>query len=345
MKRIAHLTLAALVALYGSIAEIQGQTSKLTKYNVDTSKLSVSGISSGACFATQFHVAYSSIIMGMGSWAGTPFNCYTHWLLSCMNSPSIIDVDKLKDDTLAMGQAGEIDPTGNMLMDKVYIHHGADDTTVRPLASEKMQEYYLNFVNPNNVVLKNDLAATHCITTDYDIGEFTRCGTTNSKLYIEDCDYDSVTAMFTHFFGTGVNSPNSPGSAPQGSLVKFDQTEFFPSSDADAASMDDEGYIYVPANCRDGVMQCKLHIFFHGCSMNFDELGTDFITDSGFEEVADANNIIIMFPQTIKLALGNPFGCWNWFGYNSDLAGGDFAKKDAIQMKGMYDMLARAAGL
>ena len=245
-----------------------------------------------------------------------------------------------------MDAAGEIDPVANMLFDKVYIHHGTDDTTVRPLASEKMAEYYQEFIgDPNNIVLKNDIAATHCITTDYDIGEFTRCGVTNDKLYIEECGYDSVTAMFTHFFGSGIHVPNTPGSTPLGTLVKFDQTEFFPSNDAGAASMDDEGYVYVPANCIDGVMQCKLHIFFHGCSMNFDILGTDFITDSGLEEVADANNIIIMFPQTIKQTGGNPFGCFNWFGYNSDLLGGAFAKKDAIQMKGVYDMLARAAGL
>ena len=39
-------------------------------YNVDKTKISCSGISSGASMAQQFHVAYSSIIMGVGSVAG-----------------------------------------------------------------------------------------------------------------------------------------------------------------------------------------------------------------------------------------------------------------------------------
>ncbi|KAK3577428.1 hypothetical protein CHS0354_032276 [Potamilus streckersoni] len=39
-------------------------------YNVDKSQVSVSGISSGACFATQFHVIHSAQIMGVGIIAG-----------------------------------------------------------------------------------------------------------------------------------------------------------------------------------------------------------------------------------------------------------------------------------
>ena len=40
------------------------------QYNVDKSQISVSGISSGAAFATQIHVIYSSHIMGIGMVAG-----------------------------------------------------------------------------------------------------------------------------------------------------------------------------------------------------------------------------------------------------------------------------------
>lgn len=40
------------------------------QYNVDKSQISVSGISSGAAFATQMHVIYSSTFMGIGMIAG-----------------------------------------------------------------------------------------------------------------------------------------------------------------------------------------------------------------------------------------------------------------------------------
>ena len=40
------------------------------QYNVDKSQISVSGVSSGAAFATQIHVIFSSHIMGIGMIAG-----------------------------------------------------------------------------------------------------------------------------------------------------------------------------------------------------------------------------------------------------------------------------------
>jgi len=39
-------------------------------YKVDRNKISVSGISSGGAMATQLHVAYSSVFMGVGIIAG-----------------------------------------------------------------------------------------------------------------------------------------------------------------------------------------------------------------------------------------------------------------------------------
>ena len=39
-------------------------------YNVDSGQVSVSGISSGAAMATQFHVAHSRDVMGVGTIAG-----------------------------------------------------------------------------------------------------------------------------------------------------------------------------------------------------------------------------------------------------------------------------------
>ena len=50
--------------------------------------------------------------------------------------------------------------------------------------------------------------------------------------------------------------------------------------------------------------------------------------------------------QVIKKSLGgNPYGCWNWFGYLSDLMGEKYAQKDAVQMLGVYKMIERAANL
>src|SRR5215213_1995149 len=43
--------------------------------NLDRSSITVSGLSSGAFFAHQFHVAYSSLVKGAGIVAGGPYGC------------------------------------------------------------------------------------------------------------------------------------------------------------------------------------------------------------------------------------------------------------------------------
>ena len=48
------------------------------------------------------------------------------------------------------------------------------------------------------------------------------------------------------------------------------------------------------------LLSCRLHVFFHGCTMSADENGTEFIENSGILEMADANNIVALFPQ-VKL--------------------------------------------
>ena len=49
-------------------------------------------------------------------------------------------------------------------------------------------------------------------------------------------------------------------------------------------------------------------------------IGSEFIETAGFMEVADSNDMVIIFPSTIARALiANPNGCFNWIGYLGDL--------------------------
>ena len=64
------------------------------------------------------------------------------------------------------------------------------------------------------------------------------------------------------------------------------------------------------------VLECKLHVAFHGCLQGKQLIGTEFIQHSGFNQVADANDIIILYPQTKVTIVSNmnPNGCWDWWG-------------------------------
>ena len=45
-------------------------------------------------------------------------------------------------------------------------------------------------------------------------------------------------------------------------------------------------------------------------------INDDYIRHGGYNEVADLNDIIILYPQAIKTEVPvNPEGCWDWWGY------------------------------
>ena len=62
-----------------------------------------------------------------------------------------------------------------------------------------------------------------------------------------------------------------------------------------------------------------------------------FATKAGYLEVAELNNIIVVFPQVVpSLAWPtNPMGCWDWWGYSSL----SYATKTAPQMSGVKKMI------
>lgn len=57
---------------------------------------------------------------------------------------------------------------------------------------------------------------------------------------------------------------------------------------------------------------CRLHIAFHGCAQTLDDINTTFVTETGYNRWAEANNIVVLYPQA-KATLTNPEGCWDWY--------------------------------
>ena len=60
-RRWVH-SIFAVALLFGSAEDVAAQTAPLTRYNVDASQTSVSGLSSGGYMAVQFEVAFSSLV-------------------------------------------------------------------------------------------------------------------------------------------------------------------------------------------------------------------------------------------------------------------------------------------
>jgi poly(3-hydroxybutyrate) depolymerase len=65
---------------------VAAANARLRSYNVDSSRISVSGISSGGFMAVQLHVAYSSLFKGVGVVAGGPYYCAQDQFTSALTS-------------------------------------------------------------------------------------------------------------------------------------------------------------------------------------------------------------------------------------------------------------------
>jgi poly(3-hydroxybutyrate) depolymerase len=82
--------------------------------------------------------------------------------------------------------------------------------------------------------------------------------------------------------------------------------------------MAETGYVYVPDACARQA-PCRVHIALHGCKQYAGLIADHYVRHAGYNEWADANNIIVLYPQTIAgnplLDPGTPFnpnGCWDW---------------------------------
>ncbi len=60
---------------------------------------------------------------------------------------------------------------------------------------------------------------------------------------------------------------------------------------------------------------------FHGCLQSRQKLGREFALNSGYNQVADSNNMIILYPQIKGDRLTNPYDCWDWIGYSDQYFG------------------------
>ena len=301
---------------------------KLSAYNADPSQSTVSGISSGGFMAVQMHVAYSaSFKTGAAIFAGGPFYC-TQGSVStaqgaCMNAlPSGPDTATSISTTNSYASAGSIDATSNLTTTKVYMWSGTSDTVVKQAVMDALKTYYLNWVPSANIIYDNTHAAGHAwISPDASAS----CSA-QADPYMNNCSTDAEQTFLTQMYGT-LNAKNT--GTLSGSYIEFDQSEFFDDKNPAAHSVANTGWLYVPSSCAAN-KACKVHIAYHGCVQYYGKVGNKFVTQSGINEWADTNNIIVVYPQTIASNSNpsNPNGCWDWWAYDDT----NFAKKTGRQM-------------
>ena len=338
LKQIA--TLAFVVStVCGAIGAAQNS---LGSYNVNIKETSVSGISSGADMAVQFAVAHSSNIKGVGALAGGPYYCAQDDVNkatgSCMiGAPPDVMLLKQKADDWA--KQGEIDSTSNLAAQKVWILSGYNDGVVKTPVVDALVKFYSLYSDSKagNIYYKNDLPAAHAQLTSWSKAQ--ACNVTGGD-FMDNCNYDAAGLILQHSYGT--LNPRKTGTL-SGKVIEFRQSEFF-SGSSSSIGMDETAYVYVPNSCAHQE-PCRVHIAFHGCGQNAKTIGSDFYEHAGYNEWADSNNMIVLYPQTkatsysFGLAPTNPLGCWDWWGYTDS----NYAQKDGRQIMAVEKMLERLA--
>lgn len=319
----------------------------LASYKVDIHQTSVSGVSSGGAMAVQMHVAHSSIMRGVGVIAGVAYDCTNSALLSvearfarapdCMNG-SFAAAFSIGRTTVAAGVAGAIDdPATNLPRQKVWLFSGYNDGLVRRGAMNAVATYYKHYVSIGNVFYKNNNQASHALITD-NYGGPCLSFTQN---WINNCNYDAAGRLLEHIYGHLNQRVGS--SALSSSPQEFDQREFVTGGNPELVGLADTGYVYVPAACK--TQTCRVHVVFHGCLQNSGTVDDAVAAHAGYNEWADANNLIVLYPQTVTTVLPfNPNGCWDWWGLSDLLPlNADFARKTGYQISAVRAMLDRLA--
>jgi poly(3-hydroxybutyrate) depolymerase len=347
---------------------------------LDARAITVSGISSGAFFAHQFHIAYSSLVKGAGIVAGGPYACaddadsvtppnpfevalVPRRVVAALAVCTDFSTKDFKDggwqfpakasahysQTAAKREqaAGKIDDPKNLADSRVWIFRGHVDEVV-PLTTvqELVKLYELMGVPAANVQLKDGPDAKHGMPIDaLAAGSAKHCEPPEASFLVK-CDYGAAEQLLPFLYPGAVAPP--AGAKASGRIVRFDQTAFFDAND-ESASLNASGYLYVPPDCENNAPSaapCRLHVAFHGCDQYVGRIGEAFVREVGYNVWADANRLVILYPQTTQWLrpftdpagfTANPKGCWDWWGYSGE----QYLTHDGTQMKAVRAMIAR----
>ena len=286
--------------------------------------------------AVQYEVAFSASTMGIGVVAGGPYYC--SGLLGLMGAASCMDGngDATLSQTAAVTFAASqwIDPVANIAAAKVYLFSGTDDKTVAPPTMAATKSFYsLMGVPDSNLQYVSTFPAGHAFISASEGND--DCSATKTP-YVNKCSAQSVLynqpeAILTQIYGKLAPKGASVAAAP----VPFDQTEF----GALTAGMADTGFVYVPSACHGASAKCAVHVVFHGCEQAEDKVGDAVYGKLGYNEVADTNGIIVLYPQinSTVLPMSNPKGCWDWWGYTTP----NYPLQNGAQMAAVRAMVKR----
>ncbi|MBN9265554.1 MAG: poly(3-hydroxybutyrate) depolymerase [Hyphomicrobium sp.] len=288
----------------------------------------VSGVSSGAYMAGQFHLAHSRIVTGAALIAGGPYGCAQSVYTRGIFGPGSALINASRAINGCMGNDLAACPLDTMIGDRMYIFSGTKDETVLPEIGVAALRFYERIGVPADHIKRvADMPAGHGFISE---AKGVACSTT-AQPYINDCGYDQAGDLLTFLLGPLAK----PDAAAKVERLVFDQHAF--AKDLIDHGLAREGVVLVPERCRTEA-GCRIHIAYHGCRQSRAIVGDTFIEDSGYGRWAGPNRLIVLMPQA-EASTANPYGCWDWWGYT----GTDYLTRKGPQIVAVRRMLDRLA--
>jgi Esterase PHB depolymerase len=303
---------------------------------IDPARITVSGISSGAQMAHQLHIAYSDVFSGVGLIAGGPFGCaegsLSTALARCMSTFSEpLPVERYAEEIRAASKAAKVAAVSNLENDSVWLFHGSLDHVVAEGVSTAIEELYGHFMSANRIRYVKEIPAAHLFPGN---GTGATCEE-SAPPFIGDCGYDAVGELLQHLYAglikpSGVQRTAGSGhTAPTMNALEG----------ASTVGLDETAWMFIPPVCSQGTNRCALHLVLHGCGQSASQIGSVFMEQTGYLPWAEANNIVLAFPQVVA-SPANPLACWDWWGYT----GTDYRWREGAQMEVLVNWVRALSG-
>lgn len=364
--------LAACVMLLASIG-VQALDAPPPLPRLEHRQFTVSGLSSGAAMAVQMGVAHSNRVRGIGIVSGPPFLCAQGFVTKATNDcltlgrtwlrelfgPMFglslfssgerdIAVQDLIDDTVKLAQRERIDPVSGMAGQRIWEYRGSEDRVVGAKASAAQHAFFLHF---GGLVVRGEPRPTpHTLpTADPAQGA---CDVSDED-FVSGCDFDAAGSLLRSLY----KKPRARPDDAAGHWYAIRQSDYVPAApgqtDADAIrrtlGLAEAAHVFVPERCVEDA--CSIHVALHGCQQGMtDEAYRAFTEGGGYTRWAGPLRLVIVFPRVGAIkplergnwdSVGNPMGCWDWWGYTTptDLYG--YATRDAPQIRTLINMVDR----
>jgi poly(3-hydroxybutyrate) depolymerase len=325
-----RMPFTAVIALLSSLSLSLNAEQELPKLNL-AEQITLSGLSSGAYMAGQYHLAFAEHVSGVAMLAAGPVYCAQNSLglalEHCFNkATSTPDLTAINQYISAQQAAGKLANISTLQDDKVWIFHGSKDATVHPKLAPLLQQQYLQWLKPDNIALIDSLPFGHTFPTTRT--DLVACDQSEPP-YLASCNYDAAGELLGFLLGNLAAKSTSSS----GKLITLNQHAL---AVAARDTLAEQGFLYVPQSCLNGET-CRLHVSFHGCKQNAAAVGDAFVSGTGLNQYADSNNIVVLYPQTRASSINpfNPNACWDWWGYT----GADFANRQGPQMQAVHQLV------